>query len=661
MINIKTRVKTIILVILLIACFMLSYFMLFSKNSPIKAIDSLWTEHTSKPLVQSSSNGDVVIITSASQLAYISANINSYRTAKIKLCNDINLSLYTWVPISKNSGEAFSGRFDGQNYTISNLKTSGSNQFSGLFGYISGATIQNVVFKNCNVTSVQYSGIVTGYSFNSTIEKILVGNSSSIAKFEPQNYISNYNLYSGGISGCDASSKFTRCYVNNTTVNAYNTIKEPSSTITTNSGGICGGKYSGNWIILCYFNAGTIKTNYDNINYASLAKSGGIVGTCSGSDKQNYISIQKCYNIGNVSATTNKYKWHDSPTSIAGGICGNNSFTNILSCYNRGSVHASSPLYSNENNYPNDHVYQRYVKDVSRKNDYDYLIIDGSRNTNAVVTQNNIGKNMYNRYRGNYTNTTYNQNYTYSSSNSVSGGIVGYRDQDSCPIDNCYNTGKITTEFKQTRSITIYFKWVARNNWWRNCNTNLLIKAYILFNYVDITYRVGNIVGNRMRDSSLSNNYYKNKLILNSSPIIEQTLYSPKFDNIDTTISKWGTLSTYAGGYGNTDCGGKFGWISDDYNTLFSIDATNPQSIMFKAQFGAYLDSGAWVGVGDNVTYYTYNDALFPASTNIEIDGQRGTQYSNMKTTNFAKTLGSNWAQDSSINGGYPYLVDFYW
>ena len=252
MINIKTRVKTIILVILLIACFMLSYFMLFSKNSPIKAIDSLWTEHTSKPLVQSSSNGDVVIITSTSQLAYISANINSYRTATIKLCNNIDLSSYTWVPISKNSGEAFSGTFDGQNYTISNLKTSGSNQFSGLFGYISGATIQNIVFKNCNVTSVQYSGIVTGYSNSSTFEKIIVGESESIAKNE-KNQTSNIEICAGGISGYDSASNFIRCYVNDTTVNAYNSSEDKNAQISTFAGGICAAKYNGNGFTLCYF------------------------------------------------------------------------------------------------------------------------------------------------------------------------------------------------------------------------------------------------------------------------------------------------------------------------------------------------------------------------------------------------------------------------
>ena len=52
----------------------------------------------------------------------------------------------------------FQGMFDGQGHTISNLAISSSSQFTGLFGYLNGALIRNVVLdSSCSVVS-SFSG-----------------------------------------------------------------------------------------------------------------------------------------------------------------------------------------------------------------------------------------------------------------------------------------------------------------------------------------------------------------------------------------------------------------------------------------------------------------------------------------------------------------------
>lgn len=81
------------------------------------------------------------------------------------------------VPIG-NSSTKFSGTFDGKNHTISNLKTSG--QYSGLFGYVNGATIQNLtvnVTNNAGATSA--GGLVGAVNGTTTIRKCTVNGTIS--------------------------------------------------------------------------------------------------------------------------------------------------------------------------------------------------------------------------------------------------------------------------------------------------------------------------------------------------------------------------------------------------------------------------------------------------------------------------------------------------
>lgn len=81
------------------------------------------------------------------------------------------------VPIG-NSSTKFSGTFDGKNHTISNFKTSG--QYSGLFGYVNGATIQNLtvnVTNNAGATSA--GGLVGAVNGTTTIRNCTVNGTIS--------------------------------------------------------------------------------------------------------------------------------------------------------------------------------------------------------------------------------------------------------------------------------------------------------------------------------------------------------------------------------------------------------------------------------------------------------------------------------------------------
>ena len=99
-------------------------------------------------------------VRNAGQLMWLAQNINSGDTAnnvKIDIVNDIRFSMnlteqadgsyavsdtLAWTPIAQ-----FSGQFDGKNHVISGLSYHGS-EAGGLFGSLSGATVQNIGIVN---------------------------------------------------------------------------------------------------------------------------------------------------------------------------------------------------------------------------------------------------------------------------------------------------------------------------------------------------------------------------------------------------------------------------------------------------------------------------------------------------------------------------------
>ena len=79
-----------------------------------------------------------------------------------KLSADLNLSGETFPGIG-TAAQPFTGRFDGQNHTISNITVSGTDNV-GFFGVIKGAKIQNLNLKNVNISGQEKVGGLVGYA-----------------------------------------------------------------------------------------------------------------------------------------------------------------------------------------------------------------------------------------------------------------------------------------------------------------------------------------------------------------------------------------------------------------------------------------------------------------------------------------------------------------
>lgn len=161
-------------------------------------------------------------------------NGNAYGGYTVKLMSNINLNGAEWTPIGACNGPTyFQGTFDGQGYTISNLKVDKStdtyrNSSAGLFGWVdaAGATIKNVKIDNATVEGSHWVGAVAGY-MTGTISDCTVSNSTIIG--HNVNEDANGDKV-GGIVGCLNEHS----YINN------NTVSDCTITGNRDIGGIAG-------------------------------------------------------------------------------------------------------------------------------------------------------------------------------------------------------------------------------------------------------------------------------------------------------------------------------------------------------------------------------------------------------------------------------------
>lgn len=132
------------------------------------------------------------IVANAYDLAYISENISELNKASFVVESDIDMSVIpSFAPIG-GTLIPFSGKFNGNGYTISNLKINGTSKV-GLFASLNNAEIKNVVISSADVSAKGiYTAVLAGQIIGSTkLENITVTNSK----------VSADGIYSGLIAG----------------------------------------------------------------------------------------------------------------------------------------------------------------------------------------------------------------------------------------------------------------------------------------------------------------------------------------------------------------------------------------------------------------------------------------------------------------------------
>ena len=188
-----------------------------------------------------------------------------------------------FYPIGPTIQNYFSGTYDGQGYTISNLFIDRpGSYYIGLFGRISASEIHDLNIENAEITGSMYTGIICGRSFSSTIENCTVAG------------IVTGSSNSGVAVGTIFYSHMSECH---------------------STGAISGGDYIGGLVGSMGYSDVNLCSSDAEVNGSS--KVGGLIGIISSQGE-----IFNCYSKGNVNGLND-----------TGGLVGKHEGNIIQNCY----------------------------------------------------------------------------------------------------------------------------------------------------------------------------------------------------------------------------------------------------------------------------------------------------------------------------------------
>ena len=256
--------------------------------------------------VGASLGANVFRISNTSDFITFSNAVNNganYSGTTVFLDSDIDLNGLSFEPIGKNTTFYFTGTFDGQGHTISNLVMNTTLSHAGLFGYSSGLTIKNVVIDDSCSFVVHNSGTTHSGS--------LVG--QCVATDDTCNIESNVNMGSVNFNGI---------------INGYNSLY---------IGGIIGyiSSYSSN-----YDSSVKNCANYGTVTFSgidSYSYLGGIVGYSFSISSFNKVYIQNCLNYGSIVHNGTTYSW-----LYVGEITAGSNYIVIENCVSAGTISSNN-------------------------------------------------------------------------------------------------------------------------------------------------------------------------------------------------------------------------------------------------------------------------------------------------------------------------------
>lgn len=243
---------------------------------------------------------DPYLIETAENLAYLAQKVNEgyqaqgisvYKGKYFLMTDDLDLNNINWTPIGTANldlnGYIFSGIFDGDYHTISNLSITSSLDGAALFmGLNESGSIRKLSVTNAtiNATGQGAAGIVGGITDDARVYR---------CSFSGNITVTHSATYCGG-------------------------------------GGIAAIALSNASVAQCSF-SGTYNTS--NSGFIGNAGIGGIVGFA-----QDNVKIENCYNTGTLTVTANLM-------SVAAGIIGATNSSNdvtVSNCYNIGTLNAGT-------------------------------------------------------------------------------------------------------------------------------------------------------------------------------------------------------------------------------------------------------------------------------------------------------------------------------
>ncbi len=122
-------------------------------------------------------------------------NVNLDVTEDYELMNNLDMTGFEWTPLGDLGGgttAAFSGSFDGNFFTVSNLSKTTSDNFLGMFGFMENADVKNLLVTDVDFHGKAEIGALAGRIVNTNVT--LVGTTGNL-------FIDQDAAFGGGVVG----------------------------------------------------------------------------------------------------------------------------------------------------------------------------------------------------------------------------------------------------------------------------------------------------------------------------------------------------------------------------------------------------------------------------------------------------------------------------
>lgn len=414
------------------------------------------------------------------QACYLNATLDYTVTANITVTAD-------FVSYMIN---AYTGTFDGGNYTIDSFTLTPAADYFGLFKSVNGGTVKNIIMTNISIAAhaatIDYGSPICGYLYgggtitnchtNSGTFNSNGSRDGGICGFANNGTISNCtsgitmtgggaSAYGGIVGYIYAGSNVNNCSYSGTMDESgrnyaggivgcmYNSGAASSVTYCSSNGDITGGDTSGG--IIGRADAGmTITNNSFTGSMSGGTNTGGIVGDC-------YSSISNCQMNGATVIHSNLYRVGGIVGNITGGTVSDCTVTNgtvgQLSRERSGGIAGQT---NSGSTLTNCHVVGTSILGSGRMGGlvgYNYKgNITECSATNMTFSSNgaDVGGVIGELVAGTITKTWTNNTVLPSTSNARDyyGGFVGYHNGTTALIDNCFCTGDVGSSDLKART-----------------------------------------------------------------------------------------------------------------------------------------------------------------------------------------------------------------
>ncbi len=248
------------------------------------------------------------LIETGAQLAQMAADVNAgtNKNAHFKLIANIDLGGKSWTPIGDTRDNPFTGTFDGNGHTITNLYINSSACGIGLFGYNgAGAVIKNLSLKgDVTLTGTNVVAGLLGF----VLGDVTISNCAFTGTVTGDSRGSE-NAFVGGLLGYVSGAH--RVVIENCAVNA--TITSNGTVRQQGTGGFIGAMIGGSNVTI------TDSSFSGEINGAY--GTGGLIGNVANTNTSNLtkVTIERSYSEGTVTFHSGASK--DNNTFL-GGLVG---------------------------------------------------------------------------------------------------------------------------------------------------------------------------------------------------------------------------------------------------------------------------------------------------------------------------------------------------